>query len=118
MVKLHSFESASPRATFTACNVTVHGVTVQTGASACFAHRNGGRGRDTMAATQSGIFALGTSSHEYLEFDLRAGGDGVELIRAVANLREPRSTMGGVNLVSAFRPSLWRAASPEDIPAA
>ena len=69
-----------------------------------------------MATAQSGIFGLGTNSHEYVEFDVRPGVPGILLVRTVAGLREPRSTMGGVNLVSAFRPSLWRAASPADIP--
>ena len=62
---------------------------------------------------QSGIFALGTASHTYLEFDLRAGAVGGELVRAVASLRAPRTTMGGVNLVVGFRPELWRAVAPE-----
>jgi len=64
---------------------------------------------------QSGIFALGTSSHAYLEFDA-VGPRGVELLEVVASLREPRTTMGGVNLVAGFRPELWRAATPDDAP--
>jgi porphyrinogen peroxidase len=60
---------------------------------------------------QSGIFAPGTASHAYLELD---AGDGAELVRAVASLREPQTTMGGVNLVSGFRPELWRDVVPED----
>ena len=63
---------------------------------------------------QPGIFALGTSSHAYLEFD--AAGDGLELVGAIAALREPRTTMGGVNLVAGFRPELWRAAAADDAP--
>jgi putative iron-dependent peroxidase len=59
---------------------------------------------------QSGIFALGTASHAYLE--LRAK-DADALVPAVAALREPRTTMGGVNLVAGFRPELW----PGDVPA-
>jgi porphyrinogen peroxidase len=62
---------------------------------------------------QSGILALGTASHTYLEFDLRPGSDGGELVGAVASLREPRTTIGGVNLVVGFRPELWRAVAPE-----
>jgi porphyrinogen peroxidase len=62
---------------------------------------------------QSGIFALGTASHAYLEFDAR---DTAGLVTAVASLREPRTTMGGVNLVAGFRPELWRAAAPDDTP--
>jgi putative iron-dependent peroxidase len=70
-----------------------------------------------VTSPQSGIFALGTSAHTYLEFDLRAGADGGALVRAAASLREPRTTIGGVNLVVGFRPELWRAAAPEQAPA-
>jgi putative iron-dependent peroxidase len=69
-----------------------------------------------MSSPQSGIFALGTSSHTYLEFDLRAGVNPRELVHGVAALREPRTTMGGVNLVAGFRPELWRAVTPDDSP--
>jgi len=65
---------------------------------------------------QSGIFALGTSSHAYLEFELSAGGRGPDLVRAVAGLREPRTTIGGVNLVAGFRPELWREARTDEAP--
>jgi porphyrinogen peroxidase len=70
-----------------------------------------------MNTPQSGIFALGTSSHAYVEFDLRMPTDGRTLAVAMANLREPRTTMGGVNLVSGFRPELWRQLSPTGLPA-
>ena len=69
-----------------------------------------------MATPQAGIFALGTASHAYLEFDLLDPGQGEELVRHIAGMREPRTTMGGVNLVTGFRPELWRAASPGDCP--
>jgi porphyrinogen peroxidase len=69
-----------------------------------------------MSVPQSGIFALGTASHAYLELDLREGIAAPALVRAVAGLREPRTTMGGVNLVAGFRPELWRAVAPEDAP--
>jgi putative iron-dependent peroxidase len=65
---------------------------------------------------QSGIFALGTSSHAYLELDGSAGRGAREMVAAVASLREPRTTMGGVNLVAGFRPELWYEASPGDAP--
>src|SRR5439155_11210308 len=66
---------------------------------------------------QSGIFALGTASHAYLEFDAGEPGAAGELAGAVASLREPRTTMGGVNLVAGFRPELWREVMPDDTPA-
>ena len=70
-----------------------------------------------MDTPQSGIFALGTASHTYLEFELRNLDEGEALVRAVSSLREPRTTMGGVNLVAGFRPELWRAVAPGDAPA-
>jgi porphyrinogen peroxidase len=69
-----------------------------------------------MADPQAGIFALGTASHAYLEFDAAAGGH-ADLVTAIASLREPRTTMGGVNLVAGFRPTLWHEVAPDDAPA-
>jgi porphyrinogen peroxidase len=65
---------------------------------------------------QPGIFALGTASHAYLELDGVAGVAAHELVAGVASLREPRTTMGGVNLVAGFRPELWREVRPGDAP--
>ena len=68
---------------------------------------------------QAGIFALGTASHAYLEFGLQPGADPRELLRRLADLREPRTTIGGVNLVVGLRPELWRdhaeRAAPADL---
>src|SRR5437867_4154010 len=69
-----------------------------------------------MSVPQSGIFALGTASHAYLEFDVIDVGAGPKLVSAVARLREPRTTMGGVNLVAGFRPELWHAVVPGGSP--
>ena len=69
-----------------------------------------------MRVAQSGIFALGTGSHSYMEFDLLAGGEPLALVQAIANLREPSTTTGGVNLVAGFRPELWRSVAPAAIP--
>lgn len=66
---------------------------------------------------QSGIFALGTASHAYLEFDAHGPQQARGLVAAVASLREPRTTMGGVNLVAGYRPGLWHEVSPDDAPA-
>src|SRR5207244_2786313 len=66
---------------------------------------------------QGRIFALGTASHAYLEFDVAAGRNGRDLAAGISSLREPRTTMGGVNLVAGFRPELWRKAAPDDAPA-
>ena len=67
-----------------------------------------------MPSPQTGIFALGTASHAYLELD--ATDDAAALVAAVASLREPRTTMGGVNLVVGFRPEVWRDLRPEETP--
>src|SRR5215831_4731251 len=66
--------------------------------------------------SQAGIFALGTASHVYLELDLEPGARGADLVKAVSGLREPRTTIGGVNLVAGFRPELWRALVPDGLP--
>src|ERR1700719_2565684 len=71
----------------------------------------------TMRVAHSGIFALGTGSHSYLEFDLHARGDSLTLVQLIASLEEPRMTTGGVNLVVGFRPSLWARVAPEEMPA-
>jgi porphyrinogen peroxidase len=69
-----------------------------------------------MATPQTGIFALGTTSHAYLELDQRRGADAHELVWLVASLREPRTTIGGVNLVAGFRPELWALVAPGTLP--
>lgn len=69
-----------------------------------------------MTIAQSGIFALGNASHAYLEFDLTPGTSPLALVTAMAGLREPRMTIGGVNLVTGFRPELWRALVPDGLP--
>jgi porphyrinogen peroxidase len=70
-----------------------------------------------MSTPQGGIFALGTAAHAYLEFDLDDGRAGRDLVAAISSLREPRTTMGGVNLVAGFRPELSRESAPDDVPA-
>jgi putative iron-dependent peroxidase len=70
-----------------------------------------------VADPQGGIFALGTASHAYLEFDAIDADAALGVVQAVASLREPRTTMGGVNLVAGFRPELWREAVAADAPA-
>jgi putative iron-dependent peroxidase len=69
-----------------------------------------------MITGQSGIFALGTASHVYLEFDLDVGADPRALVSTIADVREPRTTIGGVNVVSGFRPELWRRLVPDGLP--
>jgi porphyrinogen peroxidase len=71
----------------------------------------------TGVTAQPGIFALGTPEHCYLELDLVPGAQPAALVRALAGLNEPLSTVGGVNCVVGVRPSLWRALVPADTPA-
>jgi porphyrinogen peroxidase len=68
-----------------------------------------------MSTPQTGIFALGTGSHAYLEFDLAQGGDPAALAAAIASMHEPRTTIGGVNLVCGFRPELWAGVAPDAV---
>ncbi len=68
-----------------------------------------------MVAPQTGIFALGTSSHAYLELDLLDVSPAAA-VALVASLREPRTTIGGVNLVAGFRPELWARVAPDATP--
>ncbi|MEG9436619.1 Dyp-type peroxidase [Edaphobacter sp. HDX4] len=69
-----------------------------------------------MYTPQAGIFALGTSSHAYLEFDVLDTKKRQEFASTIAAIREPRTTTGGVNFVIGFRPELWRDLAPEDTP--
>jgi porphyrinogen peroxidase len=69
-----------------------------------------------MATPQTGIFALGTASHAYLELDLLPGADAPAAVATIASLREPRTTIGGVNVVVGFRPELWASVAPDEAP--
>src|SRR6476661_3626187 len=69
-----------------------------------------------MSSPQTGIFALGTGSHAYLEFDLVPAIDAADAVSRVASIREPRTTIGGVNLVAGFRPELWSTVAPDTAP--
>jgi porphyrinogen peroxidase len=70
-----------------------------------------------MYTPQAGVFALGTSSHSYLEFDILDARKFKEFASTISAIREPRTTTGGVNIVIGFRPELWRDIVPEDAPA-
>src|SRR5262245_17547996 len=88
--------------------------------SGCVRHRQPRLARlpcPAMAQPQTGIFALGTSSHAYLELNLADGADPAATVARVASLREPRTTIGGVNLVAGFRPELWARVAPGAAPA-
>lgn len=70
-----------------------------------------------MYTPQAGIFALGTSSHAHLEFDILDDGKEEQFAATIVAIREPRTTTGGVNFVIGFRPELWGRLVPEDMPA-
>lgn len=69
-----------------------------------------------MRTPQAGIFALGTSSHAYLEFDILDTKKRGAFASTISSIREPRTTTGGVNFVIGFRPELWRDIVPDDAP--
>jgi porphyrinogen peroxidase len=69
-----------------------------------------------MDTPQAGIFALGTSSHAYLEFDILDANEKNQFAATISAIREPRTTTGGVNFVIGFRPELWRSLAPGDTP--
>jgi putative iron-dependent peroxidase len=69
-----------------------------------------------MYTPQAGIFALGTTSHSYLEFDLLDAKKCKKFASTISAIREPRTTTGGVNFVIGFRPELWCDIVPEDAP--
>jgi porphyrinogen peroxidase len=70
-----------------------------------------------MVTGQVGIFSLGDAAHGFFELTLRPGAGGAALVGAVADLRPPHTTVGGVNLVVGFRPELWRDVAPSGAPA-
>jgi putative iron-dependent peroxidase len=65
---------------------------------------------------QFGIFAQGTNSHTFLEWDLRPDVDLREAAVVLGRLRSPRVSAGGINLVLGFGPDLWRSISPDEPP--
>jgi len=69
-----------------------------------------------MITGQVGIFALGDAAHGFFEFSLKPGADPQAFASAIESVKEPRSTVGGVNRVIGFRPSLWRKLAPDDVP--
>jgi putative iron-dependent peroxidase len=73
--------------------------------------------RRTVTVPQFGIFAQGTIAHAFLEWDLRPDTDIVRAASVLGQLRGPSVSAGGVNLVLAFGPDLWRAIAPRDVPA-
>ena len=68
-------------------------------------------------STQTGIFALGTTDHVYLELDLPDPQGAADVIARIVGLVRELSTTSGVNVVLGVRPSLWaRIADHDDVP--
>jgi putative iron-dependent peroxidase len=70
-----------------------------------------------MTVPQFGIFAQGTIAHEFIEFDLRPDVEMGKATAALAQLRAPAVSAGGVNLVIGFGSELWRTVAPDQAPA-
>ncbi len=70
-----------------------------------------------MSDAQSGIFAVGTSAHVYLELDRKGPAKPLDLVRAMTSVPELTETTSGINLVTGYRPELWRALAPDGLPA-
>jgi porphyrinogen peroxidase len=70
-----------------------------------------------MVSAQTGIFAVGDGAHGFFEFAAREGAKAGALVRTIASLHAPYSTVGGANLVVGFRPELWRTCGqlPPDV---
>lgn len=65
---------------------------------------------------QTGIFALGDAAHLFLEFSLAGTAPPRRIVELAAGFHEPRTTVGGMNLVVGFRPELWRGLAPDATP--
>lgn len=64
---------------------------------------------------QPGIFSLGDPEHCFVELDLADGGSGPDLVRALAGLSGPETTISGVSFVVGFRPEVWASVSGSDV---
>ena len=67
-----------------------------------------------MHEPQAGIFSLGDAAHLFLEFTLNPGAQPRRLVESAVGLHEPFTTVGAMNLVLGFRPTLWREVAPND----
>lgn len=69
-----------------------------------------------MATPQPGIFAQGTRSHHYLEYDLQPTATAEAVIDVLRAMREPPVTSGGANLVVGMSRRLLQLLMPEVTP--
>jgi putative iron-dependent peroxidase len=71
-----------------------------------------------VSSSQPGIFAQGTRSHYYLEYDVRPDREAAvdDVAAAIGSLREPAVTAGGANVVLAFSRRLWARLCPDGVP--
>ena len=61
---------------------------------------------------QPGIFALADPEHSFVELDLLEGADPADLVKALASLSGPETTITGVNFVIGVRPEVWARVAP------
>lgn len=71
----------------------------------------------TFTLPQFGIFAQGTHSHFFLEFDLRPGLSPTDVISSCRELRHSAVSAGGANFVLAFGAKAWHDATDSVAPA-
>ncbi len=69
-----------------------------------------------MDVPQSGIFALGTPAHAYLEFDTAVGANPKALAAEVISFAGAQTMASGSEVVVGFRPELWHGVSGGDAP--
>lgn len=69
-----------------------------------------------MHVAQHGIFAQGTRAHYQLEFSVSATATTDDIRSALARLREPTVTAGGLNIVIGFGVDLLRRLAPHVVP--
>ena len=69
-----------------------------------------------MILPQFGIFAQGTHSNYFLEFDIRQEASADTIVSAFRRLRSPDVTSGGVNYVLAFGSRVWRKVAASSAP--
>ena len=67
-----------------------------------------------MATPQPGIFAFGTRSHYYLEYDIDPTADPDDVLASLRSLREPPVTAGGANIVIGMGRDVWGRLDPDN----
>jgi putative iron-dependent peroxidase len=69
-----------------------------------------------MAAPQPGLFALGVTDHDYLEFSAALWAEPRELVAKAATAYRDHKIATNVNLVCGLRPEIWAGVNPAEAP--